>query len=82
MISIEQQSEAVSPSVTRCWVRITRDDTSKDSVVRSGRHGKAGCYRCCIRDAREYLMKQKTLPEHNVRCDSKMESVADWRSFS
>ena len=28
----------------------TEDDTSKFSEVRSGRHWKAGCYRCCIRD--------------------------------
>ena len=28
----------------------TEDNTSKHPEVRSGRHEKAGCYRCCIRD--------------------------------
>ena len=29
-----------------------------------GRHGETGCYCSCIRDMREYLIKQKILPEH------------------
>ena len=28
----------------------TKDDTSKHPEVRSGRHRKAGCHCCCIRD--------------------------------
>ena len=58
MTCIRQQSYAFSSLVTLCCIKDTKGCSSKHPEVRSGRHGKADCYRCCIRD--EKRVSQQT----------------------
>ena len=72
----EQQSEVFFPLVTLCCLKSTKDCSSKHPEVRSGRHEKAGCYCCCIRDDERVTRQTEDCTRARQRLAIKMASIA------
>ena len=50
MICIVHHLYQFSQLLIQCWVKDAKNGSSEHSEIRSGRHGKTGCYCSCIRD--------------------------------